>query len=150
MTLATVQPVGRSRPRIVVVEDDLAVLDLVTTRLEIAGYETRRARDGAAAVERLGEFRPSAMILDLNLPKLDGFGVLDILAHRPDLAKVPVLVLSARNSLSDIKLAIAMGASDFLTKPFETTRLLSRVARLLRRPPGPSAPSGADNDPFLL
>jgi two-component system OmpR family response regulator len=141
------------RQRILVVDDDPAALDLVVTRLEIAGYETRRARDGAAAVDRLGEVRPAAMILDLNMPKLDGFGVLDLMSQRSDLACIPVLVLSARSGADDVKLAIAMGASDYLSKPFETTRLLSRVARLLqsRRPPGPAAPrSPAGDDPLLV
>ncbi len=151
MIAAPIQGVDPSRPRIMVVEDDPAVLDLVVTRLEVAGYETRSARDGAAAVDRLGEVRPAAMILDLNIPKLDGFGVLDLMAHRADLATIPVLVLSARSRAKDIKLAIALGASDYLTKPFETSHLLSRVARLLRRPPSPVAPpSASDGDSFLV
>jgi len=153
--IATTVPTGdRPRRRILVVEDDPAVLDLVITRLEIAGYETRRAGDGLAAMNRLDEVRPAAVILDLNLPKLDGFGILDLMAHRADLSSIPVLVLSARSNAKDIKLAMALGASDYLTKPFETSRLLSRVARLLlsRRPAAPPASSSLpdDDEPFLV
>jgi two-component system OmpR family response regulator len=153
MTTAPAQAADRPRPRIMVVDDDPAVLDLVVTRLEIAGYETRRARDGAAAVDRLGEVRPAAMILDLNMPKLDGFGVLDLMSHRIDLASIPVLVLSARSAAHDVRLAIAMGAADYLSKPFRTTLLLSRVARLLqprRPPPCRSFPLPDKDDPFLV
>ncbi|MDP3736135.1 MAG: response regulator [Hyphomonadaceae bacterium] len=153
MIAAPAQTSDRSRQRILVVDDDPAVLDLVITRLEIAGYETRRARDGAAAVDRLAEVRPAAMILDLNMPKLDGFGVLDLMSQRTDLAGIPVLILSARSAPNDVKLAIAMGASDYLSKPFETSRLLSRVARLVqfRKPSAPPAPSTPpDDDTFLI
>jgi DNA-binding response OmpR family regulator len=153
MIAAPAQTSDRPRQRILVVDDDPAVLDLVITRLEIAGYETRRARDGAAAVDRLAEVRPAAMILDLNMPKLDGFGVLDLMSQRTDLAGIPVLILSARSAPNDVKLAIAMGASDYLSKPFETSRLLSRVARLVqprRPPPPPAPPTPPDDDTFLV
>lgn len=151
-------PVERQRPRILVVDDDPAVLDLVVTRLEVAGYDARRARDGAAAVDRLGEVRPAAMVLDLSMPKLDGFGVLDIIAQRPDLATIPVLVLSARNGAEDVRMAIRMGAADYLSKPFETQRLLARVARLvnLKRAPvaavhlPPAGDGDRDGDASLL
>ncbi len=132
-------------------DDDPAVLDLVTSRLEVAGYDTRWARDGAAAMERLREVRPAAMILDLSMPYLDGFGVLELMSRRPDLAATPVLVLSARTGAEDVKLALTLGASDYLAKPFDTPRLLSRVARLLRprrhaRPPS----SDPDDDDTML
>jgi DNA-binding response OmpR family regulator len=147
------QTAERPRQRILVVDDDPAVLDLIATRLEIAGYETRRARDGAAAVDRLGEVRPAAMILDLSMPKLDGFGVLDLVGNRPDLATIPILVLSARTGAEDVKMAIRMGASDYLSKPFDTPHLLSRVARLVNSRPTPTVPgtpvSTAD-DTFLI
>jgi DNA-binding response OmpR family regulator len=136
------QATERSRPRILVVDDDPAVLDLLVIRLEMAGYETRRACDGAAAVDRIGDAPPTAVILDLSMPKLDGFGVLDIISNRPDLANIPVLVLSARNGAEDVRMAIKMGAADYLSKPFDTPRLLSRVARLVnsRRASGVAPP----------
>ncbi|TAJ71494.1 MAG: response regulator [Phenylobacterium sp.] len=66
----------RDRPRILVVDDDPMVPDIVTTRLSLAGCTTYSARDGLAAVERIREVRPVAMVLDINMPGLDGFGVL--------------------------------------------------------------------------
>lgn len=153
--MSSVHQLTQARPRqpILVVDDDPAVLDLIVTRLEIAGYKTRQARDGAAAVDRLGEVRPAAMILDLSMPKLDGFGVMDLIGNRPDLATIPVLVLSARTGADDVKMAIRMGASDYLSKPFDAPRLLSRVARLVnsRRTPDVTAkPAPTDDDDTLL
>lgn len=134
---------SRRRRPILVVDDDPAVLDLVVARLEIAGYETCWARDGSTAMERLRDTRPAAMILDLSMPNLDGFGVLDLMSRRSDLARTPVLVLSARTGAEDVKLAMTLGASDYLSKPFDTSRLLARVARLLR--PRRSAPPAPDD-----
>ncbi len=139
---------GRSRRRILVVDDDPAVLDLIIARLEVAGYETCWARDGAAAMERLRDVRPAAMILDLSMPHLDGFGVLDLMSRRPDLAATPVLVLSARSGAEDVRLALTLGASDYLAKPFDTPRLLARVARLLR--PRRTAPPASGDDTMLI
>ncbi len=153
--MSAVHQLTPARPRqpILVVDDDPAVLELIVTRLEIAGYKTRQARDGAAAVDRLGEDRPAAMILDLSMPHLDGFGVLDLIGNRPDLATIPVLVLSARTGADDVKMAIRMGAADYLSKPFDAPRLLSRVARLVnsRRAPDVTAkPAPDDEDDTLL
>jgi PleD family two-component response regulator len=64
------------RTRVLVVEDDQIILDLITTRLDIAGYDTYFARDGFEGLKRLHELRPSALVLDLNMPRLDGFGLL--------------------------------------------------------------------------
>lgn len=125
--------------RILVVEDDPMVLDLITTRLSLAGFHTFYARDGVEGLARLSEVGPAAMVLDINMPRLDGFGVLT--AMRSMGLAVPTLVLTARSQSSDVEEALRLGASDFLAKPFQDQQLLARVGRLLRRPAGRAAPA---------
>ena len=121
------------RTRILIVEDDPIILDLITTRLDIAGYDTYFARDGFEGLKRLHELRPSALVLDINMPRLDGFGVLRKM--RQEGLNTPTMVLTARNQPDDVKQAIALGARDFLAKPFKDEQLLQRVGRLLRKAP---------------
>ena len=122
-----------ARTRILVVEDDPIILDLITTRLDIAGYDTYFARDGFEGLARLHELRPSGMVLDINMPRLDGFGLLRKM--RLEGLNTPTMVLTARNQPDDVKKAISLGAKDFLAKPFKDDQLLQRVGRLLRRAP---------------
>jgi DNA-binding response OmpR family regulator len=127
------------RPRrVLVVDDEPLVLELIVTRLEIAGFETRPARDGVQALERLTDFRPEAVVLDLNMPRLDGFGVLNHMRAQGLSDKAPTLVLTARNAAEDVAKAIKLGAKDYLSKPFRDEQLIARVGRLFNRarPPG--------------
>jgi two-component system OmpR family response regulator len=126
-------------PRIFIAEDDESILDLLVTRLRIAGYHTTQEKDGVAALEAIRRAPPSACILDVNMPRMDGFQVLKRLRADPLTAHVPVLILTARRAPDDIKTAIRLGATDYLSKPFNHEQLLARVARLLRRRP-PSDP----------
>ena len=118
--------------KIVVAEDDEAVLDLVRTRLMLAGYDTHYARDGAEALKVIASCRPSAIILDVNMPEMDGFTVLKTLKKQSATMLIPVMMLTARNAPQDVERAISLGASDFLVKPFNDQALLMRVARLVR------------------
>ena len=123
-----------TRPRrVLVVEDDAFLLELITTRLELAGFDTRSARDGSQALQRLTEFRPEAMVLDINMPVLDGFGVLIHMQAQGLTEKTPTMVLTARNSPEDVAKAIKLGARDYLSKPFRDEQLIARVGRLLVR-----------------
>ena len=123
-----------TRPRrVLVVEDDAFLLELITTRLELAGFDTRSARDGSQALQRLTEFRPEAMVLDINMPVLDGFGVLVHMQAQGLTEKTPTMVLTARNSPEDVAKAIKLGARDYLSKPFRDEQLIARVGRLLVR-----------------
>ncbi len=128
-------------PRIFIAEDDESILDLLVTRLRIAGYQTTQEKDGLAALEAIRRNPPSACILDVNMPRLDGFQVLERLRADPLTAHVPVLILTARRAPDDIKTAIRLGATDYLSKPFNHEQLLARVARLLRKRIPPPAPS---------
>ncbi len=125
-------------PRIFVAEDDDGILDLLVTRLSIAGYQTSHERDGQAALDAIRRTPPNACILDVNMPRLDGFQVLKRMRADPLTAHVPVLILTARRGTDDIKTAIRLGATDYLSKPFSDEQLLARVARLLRKRNEPS------------
>ena len=118
--------------RIFVAEDDPSILELVILRLEIAGYRTGFARDGASALQQIRYATPAAVILDVNMPKLDGFSVLRAMRAHPPSARTPVLMLTARKSAADIKMARDYGADDYIVKPFDDQRLLARVDRMLR------------------
>ena len=117
--------------RILVVDDDRAIPELVSTALTLAGHHVFTARDGRAALQRIATLPMHAMVLDLNMPILDGFGVLEALAGQ-GMKPPPTLVLTARNQTSDVQKALQLGASDYLAKPFQTNQLLARVKRLLR------------------
>jgi DNA-binding response OmpR family regulator len=115
---------------IVVVEDEAPIADAVATRLRSEGFSVSIAADGPAGVERCRELQPDLVVLDLMLPGLDGLDVCrEILRERP----VPVLMLTARDSETDLVVGLAVGADDYLTKPFSARELVARVHALLRR-----------------
>lgn len=124
-----------AKTRILVVDDDPMILDLLVTRLELAGYQVVTARDGHEALKRVVDVQPHAMVLDVNMPRLDGFGVLRHLQSTGRIRSLPVMVLTARYQASDVKEAIRLGAKDFLAKPFTDNQLFLRVGRLLRSVP---------------
>jgi DNA-binding response OmpR family regulator len=115
---------------IVVVEDEAPIADAVATRLRSEGFSVSIAADGPAGVERCRELQPDLVVLDLMLPGLDGLDVCrEIQRERP----VPVLMLTARDSETDLVVGLAVGADDYLTKPFSARELVARVHALLRR-----------------
>ncbi|OXE37171.1 MAG: response regulator [Phenylobacterium zucineum] len=122
------------RPHVLVVEDDAMIRELIVTRLELAGYRTFTAPDGFQALRRLGEIHAEAMILDLNMPRLDGFEMLQRMKDAKLIQRIPTMILTGRNDPTDIRTCIGLGARDFMAKPFENKQFLARVARLLRKP----------------
>lgn len=120
--------------RILVVDDDPHITELLLTRLAIVGFELRTASNGGEAIRLLPTFRPEAMVLDINMPLVDGFSVLAHMQANGLTAQTATLVLTARNNSADVARAIEMGARDYLAKPFNDANLLQRVGRLLARP----------------
>ena len=118
--------------RVLIVEDDPAIRDLLHTRLSLAGYRSQHVSSGWTAMQVMQDFRPDAVILDINMPGLDGFGVLETKRARGAIRDIPVMVLTARNAADDIRKALALGAKDYLAKPFEDQQMLMRVRRLVR------------------
>jgi DNA-binding response OmpR family regulator len=116
--------------RILVVEDEPTIARSVADRLVAEGFEVRVAADGPTAVEDFQAYRPDLVVLDLMLPGFDGLEVCRrIQADRP----VPVLMLTARDDETDLLVGLAVGADDYLTKPFSMRELTARVRALLRR-----------------
>ncbi len=122
------------RSRILVAEDDEAVLELLRIRLELAGYHTFYARDGYRAIETAARVMPHGIVLDIGLPKGDGFEVLSSVKSDRRLKHIPVLMLTARHEAGDVQKSIAWGAQDYVTKPFDDKKLIQRIGRMLAKP----------------
>jgi DNA-binding response OmpR family regulator len=119
-------------PRVLVVEDDREIAGALRRSLRLEGYDVRVAGDGEEALSESGVFEPDLVVLDLGLPRIDG---LDVARRLRDRGDVPILVLTARDTLSDRVTGLDAGADDYLVKPFEREELLARMRALLRRRP---------------
>lgn len=139
---------------ILVVEDDTSVRELLRDQMRAAGHEVVTARDGAEAIQRLSNFLFHAVILDINMPEMDGFEVLKRIQEMPAIAGLPILVLSARHAERDVRRAVVLGAWDYLAKPYTEQQLVRRMTRLLRGrfdpPDEPGAPEGPEPDAMLI
>jgi two-component system, OmpR family, response regulator MprA len=125
-------------PRVLVVEDDEEIAQVLQRSLRLEGYEVRIAGDGEEALDQSAAFNPDLVILDLGLPKLDGIEVARRLRSADD---VPILMLTARDALESRVEGLDSGADDYLVKPFERQELLARLRALLRRRPPRGAAS---------
>ncbi len=117
--------------RALIAEDDDLIADLVEHKLRLKGFDVEIVSDGAEAWECIRAGRPHVVILDGMLPGLDGLEVLRRMREDPALTAIPVVMLTARRREQDIVNALALGASDYLVKPFMPEELLARVERLL-------------------
>ena len=140
-----------SRQRILVVEDDPAVRNLVTTALDLHGYDVERAETGELAVMEAASRNPDLIMLDLGLPDIDG---VEVISKILGWSAVPIIVISARTEDSDKIGALDAGADDYLTKPFSVEELLARVRASLRRSgmagAGAAESSTFDNGPLHI
>jgi len=118
--------------RVLVVEDDQEIAQVLQRSLRLEGYEVKLALDGEVALDIAGAFNPDLVILDLGLPKLDGIEVAKRLRAHDD---VPILMLTARDAVESRVEGLDSGADDYLVKPFERQELLARLRSLLRRRP---------------
>ena len=132
------QPDG-GRKRILIAEDDASIRELIYLRLELAGYLAVGTRNGVEAMREMEMRRPDGLVLDLGMPELDGFGVLEQMSQRQ--LAVPTLVLTARHCAGDVEKAVKLGAVDYLAKPFDDKDFLRRVERMVRGGMPRSAPS---------
>jgi two-component system, OmpR family, response regulator MprA len=123
---------GGRDPRVLVVEDDDEIAQVLQRSLRLDGYDVRIAADGEAALDQAAAYHPDLVILDLGLPKLDGIEVARRLRSADD---VPILMLTARDAVESRVEGLDSGADDYLVKPFERQELLARLRALLRRRP---------------
>lgn len=137
--MMTTSPLGRTellRPdrnpiRVLVVDDEAPLAELLSMALRYEGWEVRSAGDGAGAVRTARDFRPDAVILDVMLPDMDGLAVLGRL--RQELNDVPVLFLTARDAVEDRIAGLTAGGDDYVTKPFSLEEVVARLRGLIRR-----------------
>ena len=116
--------------RVLVVEDERVINDAVADRLRAEGFAVEQAYDGPSAVELCAEVAPEVVVLDVMLPGFDGH---EVCRRIQAVSPVPVLMLTARDDEADVLVGLAVGADDYLTKPFRMRELVARVQALLRR-----------------
>lgn len=130
---------NRAEPaQILVVEDERDIAALVGYHLTKEGYRVRTAASGSEALEELTRSRPDLIVLDLMLPGLSGFDLLNEMRGRPELSDTPVIVLTARRDEIDRIKGLELGADDYVTKPFSPQELVLRIAAVLRRVRAPA------------
>ena len=136
--------------RILVVDDEAAVRDSLSRSLRFEGYDVAVAEDGGLAMVLIRDREPDAVVLDVMMPKVDGLEVCRAL--RADGLFLPILMLTARDSVGDRVAGLDAGADDYLVKPFALQELLARLRALLRRSsaPAPESVAGAPSDPSAV
>ena len=120
----------KTKAKILVVDDEPNICQILETRLSLAGYEVSVASDGIAGLKTFGDVNPDLVILDLMLPQLDGYGVCEKLRSR---TSIPILMLSAIDEVSQKVACLQLGADDYMVKPFSPKELIARIGCLLRR-----------------
>jgi two-component system KDP operon response regulator KdpE len=118
------------RPRILIVDDELAIIKFLRANLEADGFETLAAIDGAEALETVERELPDLLVLDIMMPKMDGF---EVCRHLREWSQMPIIMLSARGDEEDKVKCLNLGADDYISKPFGVSELTARVKAVLRR-----------------
>ncbi|NMN97082.1 response regulator [Antrihabitans stalactiti] len=123
--------VSTPEARILVIDDEAMIVELLAVSLRFQGFEVSTASNGAEGLDRARNFRPDAMIVDVMMPGMDGFGLLRRL--RADGVDAPVLFLTARDEIEDKITGLTLGADDYVTKPFSLEEVVARLRVILRR-----------------
>lgn len=124
-----------ARPRILVVDDEADLVAVLRFGLESEGFDVIEAYDGESGLRRAQQDLPDLLVLDLMLPKLDGYKVCRMLKFDERFRHIPIIILSARAQDEDRRLALEMGADQYLTKPYEVKELVVHIRQKLRLPP---------------
>jgi two-component system phosphate regulon response regulator PhoB len=122
-----------SRGKILIVEDDRDIVEMVEYNLKQEGYSTIHTYDGEKGIELAEEERPDLIILDLMLPAIDGFEVCKALKQQQSISRIPIIILSAKSRETDKVVGLELGADDYITKPFSPRELIARIRAVLRR-----------------
>ena len=118
------------RLRVLVIEDDAALRKVLELRLTIEGFEVAVACDGQAGLETIDDFVPDAVISDLMMPRLDGYGFCRAARARPELEHLPILLLSAHQRDGEVDEILRLGSIEYMTKPFDAAVLAGTLRRL--------------------
>lgn len=128
------KPADKAKPKVLLVEDDEFLSKIVMEKLQLSGYDALYAKDGVAGVKAAREKRPDAVLLDILIPKMDGFEVLRELKADPATKAIPVLMLTNLGKKEDVDKALALGAAEYLIKAhFAPSDMISRLDRTLGR-----------------
>ena len=122
---------------ILIVDDELRMRRFIRMNMELEGYQVIEAENGLHALDQIRQFTPDLAVMDVMMPEMDGFETLKLLR---EISTVPVILLTVRDDEEDITRGLALGADDYITKPFSPRVLTSRVAAVLRRANWPAAP----------
>jgi two-component system alkaline phosphatase synthesis response regulator PhoP len=125
--------VGMDREKILIVDDEKDILEIVRFHLEKEGYRLTCITSGEEALERARSMHPDVILLDLMLPGIDGLSICRVLKNDPRTAEIPIMMLTAKGEDADIVLGLELGAEDYITKPFSPRVLLARIKAVLRR-----------------
>lgn len=120
-----------SKGRILVVDDEIYIVHILDFSLGMEGYEVLTALDGEQALERLKNDKPDLIVLDIMMPKVDGYEVCRTIKSSPETQHIPVILLSAKGRNVDQKMGFDVGADDYITKPFSPRKLVERINALL-------------------
>jgi DNA-binding response OmpR family regulator len=123
----------QGQARVLVADDEDDVRELVVYRLSRSGYDVVEARDGEEALRLAGEQTPDLLVLDVMMPRIDGYELTRRLRAEPATSRVPVILLTARTQENDVSQGFEAGADDYLKKPFNPDELLARVRAVLGR-----------------
>jgi len=123
----------KDKKKILIVDDEKSIVELLAFNLQKEGYDTIEAYDGATAVEMAISEKPDLILLDVMLPKLDGISVCKKIRYALNISNIPILMISAKDTESDKIVGLEMGADDYITKPFQIREVMARIKANLRK-----------------
>lgn len=121
------------KKRILVIDDETNMVELIKFRMEAAGYEVIAAHDGQEGWEKIKTVKPDLVLLDIMMPKMDGYNVCKLAKLDKDLKDIPIIMLTAKGQDQDKMLALNVGADGYISKPFEGKNLLAVIEKALRK-----------------
>ena len=125
--------VEKEKKKVLVVDDEQSIVELLTFNLQKEGYNTLEAYDGDTAVEMAVNEKPDLILLDVMIPKLDGISVCKKIRYALNISNIPILMISAKDTETDKIVGLEMGADDYITKPFQIREVMARVKANLRK-----------------
>jgi DNA-binding response OmpR family regulator len=120
-----------SRARVLVVDDESDIVSTIQYRLKFCGFDVITASNGKEGLEKAANEKPDIILLDINMPVMDGHEMLERLKNRPDLKDTPVIMLTAYSDRKDIAKTADLGIADYITKPFDFTELMEKISNAL-------------------
>ncbi len=138
--------------KILIVEDDAAIAEILRNRLSREGFEVQWAADGKMGYEAVQTFHPSLILLDLTMPQMNGIEVCRRLREKEDTRQIPIIMVTANSEDADITIGLELGADDYVAKPFSLRQLVARIRAVLRRAVNTEtlSPAGASSDSIQL